>query len=58
MTPSTLAQWHDRAGSYRSEPEFSTGRPRRLPRRESVEGALLAARIRQATGSHNVRSLA
>ena len=57
MSASTLAQYHDGAGSYGSPYPHSSGRPRKLPPRDSIEGMLLIAKIRSVAGTDKLRSM-
>jgi hypothetical protein len=54
---STLAQYADGVGSYGAHHSHSSPRRRKLPPRGSVEGNLLAARIRRVAGTDNVRGV-
>lgn len=58
VSPMTLAQFADAAGSYTSRQSHSAPQRRKLPPRGSVEGMLLAQRIRQECGTEKVRTIA
>lgn len=58
VSPMTLAQWVDSAGSYVKRNSHSTPHRRKLPPRGSVEGIQLAERVRRECGTDKVRTIA
>lgn len=57
VSASSLAQYADAAGSYTIRNSHSTPHRRKLPPRGSVEGMLLAERIRKECGTTHLRTL-
>jgi hypothetical protein len=57
VSPSTLAQYADAAGSYTIRNSHETAHKRTLPPRGSVDGILLAQRIRTECGTEKLRTL-
>lgn len=57
VSPSTLAQYVDMAGSYSNLTSRDSGVPRKLPPRASMEGIILASTVTNAVGTSNMRNV-
>jgi hypothetical protein len=58
VSPKTVAQYADAAGSYTMRQSHETSHKRTLPPRGSLAGIELAERIRAECGTDRVRTLA